>query len=93
MRRASCLNNLPPYLFARIDEKKAALTEKGIDVISLGIGDPDTPTPDFVVEAMQRAIHDPKNYQYPDYAGSLHYREAVATYMKNRFDVTIDPKN
>lgn len=92
MRRASCLNNLPPYLFARIDEKKAALTEKGIDVISLGIGDPDTPTPDFVVEAMQRAIRDQKNHQYPDYAGSLHYREAVATYMKNRFGVSIDPK-
>ena len=56
MQTAECLNHLAPYLFAQIDAKKAALTEQGIDVISLGIGDPDMPTPTHIVDAMAEAI-------------------------------------
>lgn len=92
MQTAECLNHLAPYLFAQIDAKKAALTEQGIDVISLGIGDPDMPTPEHIVDAMAEAIRNPANHQYPDYAGSLAYRQACADYMKRKFDVTLDPK-
>ena len=77
MQTAECLNHLAPYLFAQIDAKKAALTEQGIDVISLGIGDPDMPTPAHIVDAMAEAIRNPANHQYPDYAGSLAYRPSI----------------
>ncbi len=91
MRTAQRIANLPPYLFAEIDRKKEAKQAQGIDVISLGIGDPDTPTPDHIVDAMARAIRDPKNHKYPSYAGSKAYRQAASTWMKNRFDVDVDP--
>lgn len=68
MQTAECLNHLAPYLFAQIDAKKAALTEQGIDVISLGIGDPDMPTPAHIVDAMAEATRNPADHQYPDYA-------------------------
>ncbi len=82
--------NLPPYLFAEIDRKKAAKQAQGIDVISLGIGDPDTPTPDHIVDAMAKAIRNPTNHQYPSYFGAPRYRQACAAWMKNRFDVDVD---
>lgn len=84
------MSNLPPYLFAEIDRKKEALVALGVDVISLGIGDPDMPTPKRIVDAMAKAIADPKNHQYPAYAGSKPYREACAEWMKRRFDVDLD---
>ena len=90
MRTADRISNLPPYLFAEIDRKKAAKTAQGIDVISLGIGDPDTPTPDHIVDAMAAAIHNPANHQYPAYAGAQRYREACAEWMSRRFDVEVD---
>jgi LL-diaminopimelate aminotransferase len=93
VKKAECLNHLAPYLFAQIDAKKAKLVEQGIDVISLSIGDPDMPTPTHIVDAMEKAIRKPANHQYPDYAGSLEYRSACATYMKNRFNVEVDPKS
>jgi len=83
--------NLPPYLFAEIDRKKEAKVAQGIDVISLGIGDPDQPTPDNVVDAMGSAIHNPANHQYPAYAGAKRYREACAQWMQRRFGVEADP--
>jgi LL-diaminopimelate aminotransferase len=83
---------MAPYLFAQIDAKRDALTSQGIDVISLGIGDPDKPTPTHIVDAMAKAIRDPKNHQYPDYAGSLAYRTACANWMSRRFGVDVDPK-
>ena len=92
MQKAECLNHMAPYLFAQIDKKRDALTSQGIDVISLGIGDPDMPTPAHVVDAMAEAIRKPANHQYPDYAGSLAYREACASYLKRRFSVDVDPK-
>lgn len=85
------MSNLPPYLFAEIDRKRALKEAEGVDVISLGIGDPDMPTPQRIVEAMSTAIAAPKNHQYPAYAGSKPYRAACAEWMNRRFEVTLDP--
>jgi len=90
VRTAQRIDNLPPYLFAEIDRKKAILTEQGIDVISLGIGDPDTATPDHIVQAMIEATKNPANHQYPSYVGSPRYRAACSEWMKRRFDVEVD---
>ncbi|MEQ3362646.1 LL-diaminopimelate aminotransferase [Raoultibacter massiliensis] len=92
MKTAECLNRMAPYLFAQIDKKRDALREQGVDVISLGIGDPDRPTPDHIIEAMEKAIRNPLNHQYPDYAGSAAYRQACATWMHRRFGVSVDPE-
>ena len=92
MQKAECLNHLDPYLFAQIDAKRDALVAQGVDVISLGIGDPDMPTPSHIVDALIKAAQNPANHQYPDYAGSLAYREACADWMRDRFGVTLDPK-
>ncbi|MDR1421452.1 MAG: LL-diaminopimelate aminotransferase [Coriobacteriales bacterium] len=86
------LDNLPPYLFAQIDAKRDALREQGIEVISLGIGDPDLPTPTHIVDTMAAAIRNPANHRYPDYAGSLAFRTAVADWMHTRFGVRVDPR-
>ena len=91
MRTSKRMDNLPPYLFAEIDRKKEAKQAQGIDVISLGIGDPDRPTPDRIVDAMAEAIRNPKNHQYPSYVGAKAYREAAAEWMKRRFGVEADP--
>ncbi len=91
MKTARNLDHLPPYLFAQIDAKRDALVSQGIDVISLGIGDPDIPTPEHIVEAMAQAIRNPANHRYPDYAGSKDYRQACAGWMQRRFGVELDP--
>ena len=91
MKTAKSLDNIAPYLFAQIDKKRNALRAQGIDVISLGIGDPDQPTPGHIVDAMAEAIRNPLNHQYPDYAGSSAYRVAAAAWMKRRFGVDVDP--
>ena len=91
MRTAKRMENLPPYLFAEIDRKKAIKVAQGIDVISLGIGDPDTPTPERIVDAMADAIRRPRNHQYPNYYGSPEFRGAAAEWMKRRFGVEVDP--
>ena len=91
MRTAKRIENLPPYLFAEIDRKRAIKEAEGVDVISLGIGDPDRPTPQRIVDAMAKAITVPKNHQYPAYAGSKAYREACAEWMRRRFGVQVDP--
>jgi LL-diaminopimelate aminotransferase len=92
VRTAHNLDHLPPYLFAQIDAKRDALRAQGIEVISLGIGDPDIPTPVHIVDAMAEAIRKPQNHRYPDYAGSLAYRAACAEWMERRFSVELDPK-
>jgi len=91
VRTANRIANLPPYLFAEIDRKKEAKQALGIDVISLGIGDPDTPTPAHIVAAARQAVADPKNHRYPAYAGSKPYREAASEWMRRRFGVEVDP--
>ncbi len=93
MRTAHRIANLPPYLFAEIDRKREAKEAQGIRVISLGIGDPDTPTPEHIVEAAVRAVRDPKNHRYPSYYGSRPFREAAAAWMRLRFGVEVDPVN
>jgi LL-diaminopimelate aminotransferase len=91
VRTAQRIAGLPPYLFAEIDRKRAAKAAQGIDVISLGIGDPDTPTAEHIVDAMATAIRNPKNHQYPNYYGEPRYREACAGWMRRRFGVDLDP--
>jgi LL-diaminopimelate aminotransferase len=86
------LDRIPPYLFAelerRVEQKRAA----GIDVISLGIGDPDTPTPEHIVRAMVEALHDPGTHQYPSNRGRPEFRGAVAEFYLERFEVVLDPE-
>ncbi len=82
---------LPPYLFAELDRKKQEKIDQGVDVIDLGVGDPDLPTPEPVVEALKRAAERPENHRYPSYVGMRSFREAVAGWYKRRFDITLDP--
>ena len=87
---AARMNNLPPYLFARIDEMKAEQQKKGVDIIDLGVGDPDLPTPDHIVTSLCEAAQNPENHHYPSYAGMPLYRSAVADWYKKRFGVRLD---
>ncbi|QRN86350.1 LL-diaminopimelate aminotransferase [Clostridia bacterium] len=93
MEQAQRIQKLPPYLFARIEQKVAEAKEKGIDIISLGIGDPDQPTPSHIVDALKSASEDAANHQYPSSVGMLEYRKSVADFYKRRFDVNLDPKS
>lgn len=90
-QRAQRLEQLPPYLFAEIDRMKQEQIRKGADIINLGIGDPDLPTPGHVVDALARAAADPRNHQYPSYEGMPSFRQATADWYAKRFGVTLDP--
>ncbi len=87
------IKTLPPYLFAKIDEMKEEVKKKGVDIIDLGVGDPDMPTPEHIIKCLQRASEKPENHKYPSYIGLLKYRESVANFYKKRFDVTLNPEN
>jgi LL-diaminopimelate aminotransferase len=87
------LEAIPPYMFAELERRVAAKREAGIDVISLGIGDPDTPTFPYIVEAMQRAVADPSTHRYPSNRGRAEFREALAGFYDRRFGVAIDPES
>ena len=91
IQAADRVRALPPYLFAKIDAMKAEAAARGVDLISFGIGDPDLPTPPHIVEALQRAVENPRYHQYPSYAGMLACRAACADFYADRFDVTLDP--
>src|SRR2546430_14624393 len=91
MRPSSRLERIPPYLFAELERKIGAKRAAGIDVISLGIGDPDTPTYSAVVAAAQQAVADPSTHTYPSNRGRSEFREAVAGFYERRFGVTLDP--
>ena len=91
MKISERLEKIPPYLFAEIDRKIAEAKAKGIDIISLGIGDPDTPTLAPVVAEMHKAIDNPKNHDYPPYNGTEKFRQAACDWMKKRFDVELNP--
>jgi LL-diaminopimelate aminotransferase len=82
---------VPPYLFAELERQISAKTRAGIDVISLGIGDPDLPTPDAIVEAAAAAMRDPGTHRYPTNHGSDEFREAAAGFYRDRFGVQLDP--
>ena len=88
---AQRLDTLPPYLFARIDESKAKKIAEGVDVIDLGVGDPDLATPEHIVDALVAAARDPANHHYPSYLGMKPFREAVSTWYQNRFGVSLNP--
>jgi LL-diaminopimelate aminotransferase len=92
MRPSKRLELIPPYLFAELERKIAAKRAAGIDVISLGIGDPDMPTYEPIVVAAQRAVADPSTHQYPSNRGRAEFREAVAAFYARRFGVTLDPE-
>jgi LL-diaminopimelate aminotransferase len=92
MRPSSRLDRLPPYLFAELDRKMREKKAAGVDVISLGIGDPDTPTPQPVIDALAGAAADPGTHQYPSNRGRPELREAFARFYERRFGVTLDPE-
>jgi LL-diaminopimelate aminotransferase len=85
------LDLIPPYLFAELERKIAAKRAAGVDVISLGIGDPDRPTPALIVEAMQEAVTEPETHRYPSNRGRQDFRESVSDFYMRRFDVELDP--
>lgn len=87
------LQNIPPYLFHEINKKKRELEEQGVQVIDLGIGCPDLPTPKHIVERLKSEMDDPNNFKYPGYSGCSEFREAVAHFYKERFDVSLDAES
>ncbi len=88
---ANRITSLPPYLFAEVDRAKQQKIKEGVDVIDLGVGDPDTPTPGYVVESLCEAVHKPETHQYPSYSGSNVFRDAAAAWFAERFGVKPDP--
>src|SRR5215212_2223323 len=93
MRASSRLDRLPPYLFAELERKIAERQAAGVDVISLGIGDPDTPTPERVVSSLAEAARDPATHRYPSNRGRPELREAVTAFYRRRFGVDLDPES
>ena len=91
MRPAARVEHLPPYLFAELDRRIAERRAAGQDIISLGVGDPDSPTPEHVVDAVVRAAQDPATHQYPSYYGMPELRRAIAGWHRRRFGVELDP--
>ena len=87
------INKIPGYLFADIDRQIAEKKASGVDVISLGIGDPDLPTPKNIIDALNKASQNPENHRYPSYTGMLKFREAVSGWYKKRFGVSLNPEN
>jgi LL-diaminopimelate aminotransferase len=92
IEKAKRIDQIPPYLFAEIDKKKAEMRQKGIDLIDLGIGDPDLPTPKRIIDRLKRAAENPKNHRYPSYEGMIEFRTAVARWYERRFGVLLDPQ-
>lgn len=87
---ADRLQALPPYVFARLDELKARAREQGLDLIDLGMGNPDGPTPQPVVEAAIAALQNPSNHGYPPFEGTASFRRAITQWYKRRYDVELD---
>jgi len=87
------LKKIPPYLFVEIDRKKKELIAKGEDVIDFGVGDPDMPTPENIIEAMKKAVQNPKFHRYPFGKGIKEFRKAIADFYKKNYDVDIDYEN
>jgi len=92
IEKAERLKKLPPYLFKEIDQKKEEVKKKGVDIIDLGVGDPDLPTPPHIVEALKKAAEDPQNHRYPSYSGMNLFRDKVAEWYKKRFGVDLEPE-
>jgi LL-diaminopimelate aminotransferase len=93
MKPSKRLERIPPYAFQVLERKISEKRAAGIDVISLGIGDPDRPTPPLIVEAMQEAVTEPETHQYPSNRGRADFRRAVADFYARRFEVALDPES
>ena len=93
VRTAQRVQNLPPYLFVEISRRIAEQREKGVRVISFGIGDPDLPTHPHILEALHDHVDAPANHRYPETEGLPELREAIADWMRRRFEVSLDPAN
>ncbi len=91
IKKAERIRQLPPYLFAEIDRLKRQVAARGVDLINLGVGDPDTPTPPHVVARLREAAGNPANHRYPDYEGLPSFRQAAADWMRARYGVRCDP--
>ncbi len=90
IEKSDRLKNLPPYLFKELDRQKEEVRARGVDIIDLGVGDPDLPTPPHIIEALQRAAADPSNHRYPSYSGMARFNSAVAAWYRHRFGVELD---
>jgi LL-diaminopimelate aminotransferase len=93
IKYADRITSLPPYLFAEVDRAKHQKIKEGVDIIDLGVGDPDLPTPDYVIDSLCKAAHNPETHQYPSYSGSTVFRDAAVNWFKRRFGVTLDAEN
>jgi LL-diaminopimelate aminotransferase len=91
IKKANRINELPPYLFAEIDRRKSQALARGVDLIDLGVGDPDIPTPASIVEKLIECASKPANHRYPSSAGLPEFRQAVADWYLRRFNVKLDP--
>jgi LL-diaminopimelate aminotransferase len=89
---AKRIDQIPPYLFAEIDKKKEEMRRKGMDLIDLGIGDPDLPTPKPIIERLKKAAENPGNHRYPSYEGMIEFRTAVAEWYERRFGIKLNPR-
>jgi len=92
IERAQRIVELPPYLFAAIDKKKTEMRKKGMDLIDLGIGDPDLPTPKLIIERLKKAAENPVHHRYPSYEGMIEFRKAVSRWYGRRFGVELNPE-
>ncbi|MBD2578311.1 aspartate aminotransferase [Oscillatoria sp. FACHB-1406] len=90
---AQRLSTLPPYVFARLDELKARAREQGLDLIDLGMGNPDGMAPQPVIDAVTAALADPKNHGYPPFEGTANFRSAIARWYNRRYGVALDPNS
>ncbi|MFB4167335.1 LL-diaminopimelate aminotransferase [Virgibacillus sp. JSM 102003] len=90
--RSTKLSNIPPYQFAEIQKRKYELIDTGVDIIDLGVGDPDLPTPDHIVSRMIDELGNPANSRYPSFGGCQEFREAVADFYRRTYGVELDPK-
>ena len=91
MKMAQRIQTIPPYLFAEINKKKEEAIKRGVDIINLGIGDPDQPTPNNIIEKLRESVKDPNTHNYPPYQGTAEFRTAISLWYKNRFNVKLDP--
>nr|HID59331.1 LL-diaminopimelate aminotransferase [Desulfobacterales bacterium] len=92
VEKSERLKRLPPYLFKEIDRQKNEVKARGVDIIDLGVGDPDIPTPQHIIDALKDAADDPVNHRYPSYSGMDDFNQAVADWYKRRFNVELDPQ-
>jgi LL-diaminopimelate aminotransferase len=90
IKKAKRIRELPPYLFAEIDRRKREALRRGVDLIDLGIGDPDIPTPPVIVEKLIESASKPVNHRYPNSSGMAEFRDAVANWYQRRFNVRLD---